>query len=94
MSRQWIKVDGFELSHLFDVVCLSTVDRRSRGRFIESNQQISVLVEKFKIEGNLYMKEAPQGPMCIKDSTLGIMHKGLGRGIKPGCFSTLLALYL
>ncbi|XP_012257916.1 ATP-binding cassette sub-family G member 5 [Athalia rosae] len=75
-------------------LCLSTVDRRSRDRFLESNQQISLLVEKFKIEGVLYMKEAPQNPTSIKDSQLGGMHKGLGRGIKPGCFSTLFALYL
>lgn len=75
-------------------VCLSTVDRRSRDRFLESNQQISVLVEKFKVDGMLYMKEAPQLSHNIKETGLGIMHKGLGRGIKPGCFSTLLALYL
>lgn len=75
------------------LVCLSTVDRRSRDRFLESNQQISVLVEKFKVDGVLYMKEAPQISHSMKD-VLGIMHKGLGRGIKPGCFSTLLALYL
>ncbi|XP_047343548.1 ATP-binding cassette sub-family G member 5 isoform X1 [Vespa velutina] len=75
-------------------LCLSTVDRRSRDRFLESDQQISVLVEKFKVEGLLYMKEAPQISPNLKDTPLGIMHKGLGRGIKPGCFSTLLALYL
>lgn len=37
-------------------LCLSTVDRRSRERFIESNHQIAALVEKFKIEGNAYRK--------------------------------------
>ncbi|XP_046424268.1 ATP-binding cassette sub-family G member 5 [Neodiprion fabricii] len=75
-------------------LCLSTVDRRSRDRFLESNQQISLLVEKFKVEGVLYMKEAPQGGVSLKDAPSGGQHKGLGRGIKPGCFSTLLALYL
>ncbi|KAK0166644.1 hypothetical protein PV327_004136 [Microctonus hyperodae] len=75
-------------------LCLSTVDRRSRERFLESNQQISNLVEKFKIEGGLYMKETPQGPTIVKETPVGYLHKGLGRGIKPGCFSTLLALYL
>jgi ATP-binding cassette subfamily G (WHITE) protein 5 (sterolin 1) len=30
------------------------VDRRSRERFIESNNQISALVEKFKLEGGAY----------------------------------------
>lgn len=37
-------------------VCLSTVDRRSRERFIESNNQIASLVEKFKVEGTTYRK--------------------------------------
>ncbi|KAK4875928.1 hypothetical protein RN001_012350 [Aquatica leii] len=37
-------------------LCLSTVDRRSRERFVESNHQIAALVEKFKIEGNAYHK--------------------------------------
>ena len=39
-------------------MCLSTVDRRSRERFIESNNQIASLVEKFKIEGAAYRKFA------------------------------------
>ncbi|GFY78813.1 ATP-binding cassette sub-family G member 5 [Trichonephila inaurata madagascariensis] len=37
-------------------LCLSTVDRRTRERFIESSTQISALVEKFKIEGAQYRK--------------------------------------
>ncbi|CAG9773059.1 unnamed protein product [Ceutorhynchus assimilis] len=37
-------------------LCLSTVDRRSRERFLESNHQIAELVEKFKIEGGIYRK--------------------------------------
>ncbi|KAL3268131.1 hypothetical protein HHI36_007258 [Cryptolaemus montrouzieri] len=37
-------------------LCLSTVDRRSRERFIESNHQIATLVEKFKMEGGIYRK--------------------------------------
>ena len=37
-------------------VCLSTVDRRSRERFIESSSQIASLVEKFKLEGAAYRK--------------------------------------
>ncbi|CAH0555160.1 unnamed protein product [Brassicogethes aeneus] len=31
-------------------LCLSTVDRRSRERFIESNRQIAILVEQYKKE--------------------------------------------
>ncbi|CAH0407910.1 unnamed protein product [Chilo suppressalis] len=37
-------------------LCLSTVDRRSRERFIESNHQIAALVEKFKLEGQGLMQ--------------------------------------
>lgn len=37
-------------------LCLSTVDRRSRERFIESNHQIAALVEKFKMEGQAVMQ--------------------------------------
>ena len=40
-------------------VCLSTVDRRSRERFIESNNQIAALVERFRAEGGPYRKHAP-----------------------------------
>lgn len=37
-------------------VCLSTVDRRSRDRFIESSAQIAALVDKFRLEGHEYGK--------------------------------------
>jgi hypothetical protein len=37
-------------------LCLATVDRRSHERFIESNNQIGLLVEKFKMEGNSFRK--------------------------------------
>ncbi|GBP27625.1 ATP-binding cassette sub-family G member 5 [Eumeta japonica] len=37
-------------------LCLSTVDRRSRERFIESNHQIAALVEKFKLEGQAMLQ--------------------------------------
>lgn len=37
-------------------LCLSTVDRRTKERFIESNAQIAALVEKFKMEGAHYRK--------------------------------------
>ena len=37
-------------------VCLATVDRRSHERFIESNNQIGLLVDKFKLEGNSFRK--------------------------------------
>ncbi|XP_014216572.1 ATP-binding cassette sub-family G member 5 [Copidosoma floridanum] len=91
-------------------LCLSTVDRRSRDRFLESNQQISVLVDKFKAEGGVFLKEAPASTLAgshLKESQLqtptsslsptpiGMTHKSLqNRGIRPGCFSTFTALYL
>merc|ERR1719452_88333 len=40
-------------------LCLSTVDRRSRDRFVESNNQIAALVERFKMEGGPFRKYAP-----------------------------------
>lgn len=46
----------FEIN--FFTVCLSTVDRRSRERFVESNAQIVALVEKFKMEGAPYRKSS------------------------------------
>ncbi|XP_025832072.1 ATP-binding cassette sub-family G member 5 isoform X2 [Agrilus planipennis] len=57
---------GFPCPHLENplmyYLCLSTVDRRSRERFIESNYQIAALVEKFKIEGPAFQKESiPEG---------------------------------
>lgn len=71
-------------------MCLSTVDRRSREKFLESNRQISILVDKFKTEGVVYMKDA----INIKESRLGIMNKNMRLGIKPGKFSTVTALYV
>ncbi|KAJ8967496.1 hypothetical protein NQ314_002811 [Rhamnusium bicolor] len=56
------------------IVCLSTVDRRSRERFVESNHQISALVEKFKIEGGAFRKGS---------SVTGPNHT-LDHGMAPG----------
>ncbi|KAF4523910.1 hypothetical protein B566_EDAN013623 [Ephemera danica] len=39
-------------------LCLSTVDRRSRDRFLESTQQIAALVEKFKMEGGPFSQDS------------------------------------
>ncbi|XP_077287878.1 ATP-binding cassette sub-family G member 5 [Arctopsyche grandis] len=43
-------------------LCLSTVDRRSRERFIESNHQIAALVEKFKMEGHAIIQSSSNEP--------------------------------
>ncbi|RWS15547.1 ABC transporter sub-family G-like protein 12 [Dinothrombium tinctorium] len=50
-------------------LCLSTVDRRSRDRFIESSAQIAALVDKFKVEGHEYRKHIPQ--MANNNGTMG-----------------------
>lgn len=39
-------------------LCLSTVDRRSHERFLESSNQISALVDKFRMEGRPFRKSA------------------------------------
>ncbi len=37
-------------------LCLSTVDRRSQERFLESSSQIAALVDKFRMEGRPFRK--------------------------------------
>ncbi|XP_064091004.1 ATP-binding cassette sub-family G member 5-like [Macrobrachium nipponense] len=69
-------------------LCLSTVDRRSRERFIDSNNQIAALVEKFKLEGGPYRKYAGPPP-DVDQSEHKIPLSAYGR---PGLFSTLFAL--
>nr|AHK05668.1 ATP-binding cassette transporter sub-family G member 5 isoform X1 [Tigriopus japonicus] len=58
MMLEYFRSIGFpcpELENpLMYYLCLSTVDRRSRERFVESNNQIASLVEKFKVEGVHY----------------------------------------
>lgn len=71
-------------------LCLSTVDRRSRDRFIESSAQIAALVDKFKLEGHEYRKcgaaTVPNGgpivPPTIPMTAFG----------KPSSFSVATAL--
>ena len=59
-------------------VCLSTVDRRSRERFIESNNQIASLVEKFKVEGANYRKFSG---LNSNSTTPDILDNGLEGGV-------------
>lgn len=47
---------SFFLKLILPSVCLATVDRRSRERFIESSAQIAALVDKFKLEGHEFRK--------------------------------------
>ncbi|XP_023936888.1 ATP-binding cassette sub-family G member 5 [Bicyclus anynana] len=70
-------------------LCLSTVDRRSRERFIESNQQIAALVEKFKLEGQAVM----QGQLAEHGRIINPNKIQLNYG-KAGGFRTIWMLYL
>uniref|UniRef100_A0A1B6C953 ABC transporter domain-containing protein n=1 Tax=Clastoptera arizonana TaxID=38151 RepID=A0A1B6C953_9HEMI len=80
-------------------LCLSTVDRRSRERFIESNTQIVALVEKFKMEGTPYRKSSAGGGSHMvlgPTETLGsnVNHKLPHTTFsKPGTFQVGFTLY-
>lgn len=80
-------------------MCLSTVDRRSRERFIESNTQIIALVEKFKMEGTPYRKSSAGGGSHMvlgATETLGSVanHKLPHTTFtKPGTFQVGFTLY-
>lgn len=73
-------------------VCLSTVDRRTRERFIESSTQISALVEKFKIEGSHYRKYYPPVTDTIdqKDARYKLPLTAYGQPSSCQVFTTLL----
>ena len=71
-------------------VCLSTVDRRSRERFIESNNQISALVEKFKVEGGPYRKYA--GPNINMENMENHQKIPLTAYGRPGFLTVLMYL--
>ncbi|XP_060529155.1 ATP-binding cassette sub-family G member 5 [Cylas formicarius] len=73
-------------------LCLSTVDRRSRERFLESNHQIAALVEKFKIEGGAYRKTTSiNGPGHPSEHKIPLL---LGRPNKMSVGWTILARLL
>ncbi|KAG5881664.1 hypothetical protein JTB14_010235 [Gonioctena quinquepunctata] len=75
-------------------LCLSTVDRRSRERFMESNHQISALVDKFKIEGGMFRKTSTiNGPGHNLDHGMHGNKVPLLLG-KPGSLSTGWNIYL
>lgn len=82
---------------LMFAVCLSTVDRRSRERFIESNTQIIALVEKFKLEGAPYRKSSAGGGSHVvigtTDGTGGAHKMPLTTFSKPGAFQVGFTLY-
>ncbi|KAK4297641.1 hypothetical protein Pmani_029960 [Petrolisthes manimaculis] len=69
-------------------LCLSTVDRRSRERFIDSNNQIAALVEKFKLEGGPYRKYSGPPP-DVEQLEHKVPLSAYGR---PGIISTIFAL--
>ncbi|XP_045446081.1 ATP-binding cassette sub-family G member 5 [Melitaea cinxia] len=67
-------------------LCLSTVDRRSRERFIESNHQIAALVDKFRTEGPALVSGNPEHGRANPKLQL---HCG-----KPGGARAVAVLYL
>jgi len=71
-------------------LCLSTVDRRSRERFIESNNQISALVEKFKLEGAPYREYA--GPALDAESFETQQRVSLTAYGRPGFLTVFINL--
>ncbi|KAI8429205.1 hypothetical protein MSG28_007736 [Choristoneura fumiferana] len=71
-----------------DPLCLSTVDRRSRERFIESNHQIAALVEKFRMEGQAIMQGNVNEHRLINPNKMQ-----LGYG-KPSGAKTIWMLYV
>ncbi|GLH08225.1 Protein white [Gryllus bimaculatus] len=84
-------------------LCLSTVDRRSRERFIESNHQIAALVEKFKMEGGPFRKTSailsgrtvvdPPDPLHA-GGAIGSNKVPLSAFGRPGAFHVSLTLFL
>lgn len=70
-------------------LCLSTVDRRSRERFIDSNNQIAALVEKFKLEGGPYRKySGPPPDMDHSEHKVPLSAYG-----RPSVFSAMTAIF-
>ncbi|CAG0920343.1 unnamed protein product [Notodromas monacha] len=75
-------------------LCLSTVDRRSRERLLESNNQIAALVDRFKTDGEPFLRSA--GPPPAPDLDSADVHGGnkvpLTAYGKPGTGTTLWTL--
>ncbi|XP_018015932.1 ATP-binding cassette sub-family G member 5 isoform X2 [Hyalella azteca] len=69
-------------------LCLSTVDRRSRDRFIDSNNQIAALVERFKVEGGPFRKYAGPIESDPQDHKVPLFSYG-----QPGVISVMLTLF-
>ncbi|XP_014256986.1 ATP-binding cassette sub-family G member 5 [Cimex lectularius] len=65
-------------------LCLSTVDRRSRERFMESHAHIVELVDKFKAVGASYLTGQTNVPSTIKSEF---------KPAKPNCFQVSATLY-
>ena len=75
-------------------MCLSTVDRRSRERFIESSSQIASLVEKFKLEGAAYRKmsaSAANGEVENAETHQKVPLTAYGRSKTLKVFSSLMS---
>ncbi|CAN8003709.1 unnamed protein product [Ixodes hexagonus] len=73
-------------------LCLATVDRRSRERFIDSSSQIQTLVEKFRTDGGRYRKGGPPSEMGNMTETSQYKLPLTAYG-QPSCWQTFWALY-
>lgn len=78
-------------------LCLATVDRRSRERFIESSSQIQTLVEKFRNDGARYRKAGPPselggGNHVMADAAAPYKLPLTAYG-QPSCWQTFWAIY-
>ncbi|XP_023240853.1 ATP-binding cassette sub-family G member 5-like [Centruroides sculpturatus] len=80
-----------EKERLFWMVCLSTVDRQTRERFISSSCQIASLVEKFKNEGAQFRKYA-HPPAEMTDHTTTKYKLPLTAYGSPSSYQVLFAL--
>lgn len=75
-------------------LCLATVDRRSRERFIESSSQIQTLVEKFRNDGARYRKAGPPSELGGHHVSDAAQYKlPLTAYGQPSCWQTFWALY-
>ncbi|CAG9840597.1 unnamed protein product [Diabrotica balteata] len=94
---EYFNVIGFPCPQLENplmyYLCLSTVDRRSRERFVESNYQIAALVEKFKNEGVIFQK-SPSMISPNQNHEHGQHDKVPFMHGRPGRFSTAWTIYV
>ncbi|KAI1292779.1 ATP-binding cassette sub-family G member 5 [Halotydeus destructor] len=89
MMMDYFRSIGFSCPELENplmyYLCLSTVDRRSRDRFIESSAQIAALVDKFKGEGHEYRKYSPVSSVPMAPPSIPLTAYGRASGFSIFC---------